>query len=78
MISINFKTHLNMFRSYDSIINAKADFETQVVKFRKISIEQRIENDSKNSCFGHFLKLDKDVAVQLPMKLEHDICLRHT
>ncbi|XP_027769713.1 nucleolin-like [Solanum pennellii] len=71
-----FKTHLNVSGSYDSRINVRVDFGVQFVEFRKILIAQNIENDFKKSCFGHFLKLDNDVAVQLPMKLEHGLNLR--
>jgi len=60
---------------YDSRINARVDFGVQFVEFRKILITQNIENDFKKSCFGHCLKLDKDVAVKLPIKLVHDLNL---
>ncbi|KAG5596259.1 hypothetical protein H5410_037491 [Solanum commersonii] len=71
-----FKTHLSVSGSYDSRINARVGFGAQFVEFRKILITQKIENDLKKSCFGHFLKLDQSVAVQLPMKLVHGLCLR--
>ncbi|KAH0713314.1 hypothetical protein KY285_008784 [Solanum tuberosum] len=71
-----FKTHLSVSGSYDSSINARVGFGAQFVEFRKILIAQKIENDFKKSCFGHFLKLDQSVAVQLPMKLVHGLCLR--
>ncbi|KAG5605098.1 hypothetical protein H5410_026590 [Solanum commersonii] len=71
-----FKTHLSVSGSYDSRINARVGFGAQFVEFRKILIAQKIENNFKKSCFGHFLKLDQSVAVQLPMKLVHDLCLR--
>jgi len=71
-----FKTHLSVSGSYDSRINARVGFGAQFVEFRKILIAQKIENDFKKSCFGHFLKLDQSVAVQLPMKLVHGLCLR--
>ncbi|KAG5594642.1 hypothetical protein H5410_035874 [Solanum commersonii] len=70
------KTHLSVYGSYDSRINARVGFGAQFVEFRKILIAQKIENDFKKSCFGHFLKLDQYVAVQLPMKLVHGLCLR--
>ncbi|KAG5587157.1 hypothetical protein H5410_047591 [Solanum commersonii] len=68
--------HLSVSGSYDSRINARVGFGAQFVEFRKILIAQKIENDFKKSCFGHFLKLDQSVAVQLPMKLVHGLCLR--
>ncbi|KAG5584530.1 hypothetical protein H5410_044964 [Solanum commersonii] len=71
-----FKTHLSVSGSYDSRINARVGFGAQFVEFRKILIAQKIENDFKKSCFGHFLKLDQSVAVQLPIKLVHGLCLR--
>ncbi|KAG5600376.1 hypothetical protein H5410_031746 [Solanum commersonii] len=71
-----FKTHLSVSGSYDSRINARVGFGAQFVEFRKILIAQKIENNFKKSCFGHFLKLDQSVAVQLPMKLVHGLCLR--
>ncbi|XP_069153763.1 probable methyltransferase PMT25 [Solanum lycopersicum] len=58
-----FETHLIVSGSYDSRINARVGFGVQFVEFRKILIPQKIENDFKKSCFVHFLKLDKDVAV---------------
>ncbi|KAG5629223.1 hypothetical protein H5410_000940 [Solanum commersonii] len=70
------KTHLSVSGSYDSRINVRVGFGAQFVEFRKILIAQKIENDFKKSCFGHFLKLDQSVAVQLPMKLVHGLCLR--
>ncbi|KAG5589549.1 hypothetical protein H5410_040063 [Solanum commersonii] len=72
-----FKTNLNVCGFYDSRINARVDFGVQFVEFRKILIAQNIENDLKKSCFGHFLKLNKDAVVQLPMKLVHGLNLRH-
>ncbi|KAG5589548.1 hypothetical protein H5410_040062 [Solanum commersonii] len=65
-----FKTHLNVFGSCESRINARIDFGVQFVEFRKIPVAQNIENDFKKSYFDHFLKLDKNVAVQLPMKYD--------
>ncbi|KAG5616698.1 hypothetical protein H5410_016522 [Solanum commersonii] len=71
-----FKTRLSVSGSYDSRINARVGFGAQFVEFRKILIAQKIENDFKKSCFGHFLKLDQSVVVQLPLKLVHGLCLR--
>ncbi|KAG5625603.1 hypothetical protein H5410_010821, partial [Solanum commersonii] len=70
------KTHLSVSGSYDSRINVRVSFGAQFVEFRKILIAQKIEYDFKKSYFGHFLKLDQSVAVQLPMKLVHGLCLR--
>ncbi|KAM3236201.1 hypothetical protein P3L10_016238 [Capsicum annuum] len=61
---------------YESKINARVGFEAQFVEFRKILRSQHIENDFKNPCFDHFLKLDENVAIHLPMKLVHGDCLR--
>ncbi|XP_060185015.1 uncharacterized protein LOC132614561 [Lycium barbarum] len=71
-----FKTHLNMFRPYDSRTNVRVSFGTQFVEFRKVLIDQRIENSVRKTCSGHFLNLKKDVAVHLPMKLMHGLLLR--
>ncbi|XP_059285009.1 uncharacterized protein LOC132038344 [Lycium ferocissimum] len=47
-----FETHLNLNGPYDSRINVRVGFGTQFVEFRKVLIDQGIENGFKKTCFG--------------------------